>query len=36
MPYQSDARLTHTVPVPIILVKRAMVQSTGTINIGRD
>ena len=28
--------LTHTVQLPIILVKRTMVQSTGTNKIGRD
>ena len=28
--------LTHTVPLPIILVKWTMVKSTGTNNIGRD
>ena len=30
------ANLTHTQPLPIILVKITMVQSTGTNNIGRD
>ena len=28
--------LTHTQPLPIILVKSTMVQSNGTNNIGRD
>ena len=28
--------LTHTQPLPIILIKSTMVQSTGTNNIGRD
>ena len=31
MPYQSFGQLTHTVPVPIILVKSTMVQSTGLV-----
>ena len=29
-------RLTHTVPLPIILVKRTMFQSTGTNNVVQD
>ena len=31
MPYQSYGQLTQTVPVPIILVKSTMVQSTGLV-----
>mgnify|MGYP001803213905 CR=1 FL=1 len=32
----NDIQLTHTQPLPIILVKGTVVQSTGTNNIGRD
>ena len=31
-----NTRLTHTVLLPILLVKSTMVQSTGTNNIGLD
>ena len=36
LPKNNDERLTHTVPLPILLVKSTMVQSTDTNSTGRD